>query len=149
MQVTFIVGLGVGTSERWPVYSPNGPSSSHVAGSSWITPSMTISAVAGTSRSTVSHFTSSAGSPRYAPITSHSQTPVGSGEPARNGMIGSQPITHATGIGSPRAAYLRKCWPQCWPPLMSRNGDVFFLPIFQRYMQKYIVRVYMARVLFP
>src|SRR5213593_2194411 len=74
-------------------------------------PSMTISADAGTSRSTVSQRTSSAGSPRYAPITSHSHTPTGIGEPARKGMIGSQPITHATGIGSPRAVYFRKCSP--------------------------------------
>ena len=41
-------------------------------------------------------------------MTSHSHTPVGIGEPARNGMIGSQPITHATGIGSPRSEYFWK-----------------------------------------
>ncbi len=46
------------------MYSPNGPSFSHVAGSSLMTPSITISAEAGTSRSTVSQRTSSAGSPR-------------------------------------------------------------------------------------
>src|ERR1700757_5148068 len=40
---------------------------------------MTISAVAGTSRSTVSHFTRSTGSPRIAPITSYSQMPGGTG----------------------------------------------------------------------
>src|SRR6266852_9488805 len=64
MQVTFMVGRGVGMSDTYPVYSPNGPSSSYVAGSSLMNPSRTISAVAGTSRSTVSHRTSSAGSPR-------------------------------------------------------------------------------------
>ena len=31
-------------------------------------------------------------------------------------------MTHATGMGSPRALHLRKCWPQCWPPLTRRNG---------------------------
>ena len=47
-------------------------------------------------------------------------------------MIGSQPITQATGMGSPRAAYFMKCWPQCWPPLMRRKGVVSFLPIMPR-----------------
>ena len=47
-------------------------------------------------------------------------------------MIGSQPITHATSIGAPRAVYFRKCWPQCWPPLTRRNGVVFFVPIMPR-----------------
>src|SRR5881397_3276615 len=36
-------------------------------------------------------------------------TPAGMGEPARNGMMGSHPMTQATGMGSPRALYLRKC----------------------------------------
>ncbi len=49
-------------------------------------------------------------------------------------MIGSQPMTQATGMGFSRAAHLTKCAPQCWPPLMSRNGAVFFLPIMPRYM---------------
>ena len=65
-------------------------------------------------------------------MTSHSQTPVGIGEPARNGMIGSQPMTHATGMACPRPAYFTKWAPQCWPPLMSRKGVVFFRPIIPR-----------------
>ena len=95
-------------------------------------PSRTISAAAGTSRSTVSQRTSSAGSPRYAPMTSHSHTPAGMGEPDRNGMMGSQPITQATGMGSLRAAHLTKWAPQCWPPLMSKKGAVSFWPIIPR-----------------
>ena len=47
-------------------------------------------------------------------------------------MIGSQPITQATGMGSPRAAYFMKCWPQCWPPLMRRKGVVSFWPTMPR-----------------
>ncbi len=47
-------------------------------------------------------------------------------------MMGSQPITHATGMGSPRSAYFWKWWPQCWPPLMSSIGVVSLRPIMPR-----------------
>ena len=56
-------------------------------------------------------------------------------------MIGSQPITQATGIGWPRAAHLTKCAPQCWPPLISRNGVVSFCPIMPRYRPTFITPV--------
>src|SRR5437762_3115627 len=57
---------------------------------------------------------------------------AGSPIPARNGMMGSQPMTQATGMGWPRSEYLTKCWPQCWPPLISNIGVVSLLPIIPR-----------------
>jgi hypothetical protein len=50
--------------------------------------------------------TRSTGSPRIAPITSYSQMPLGTGEPAQKPIEGSQPIATAIGISlAPRARH--------------------------------------------
>ena len=56
-------------------------------------------------------------------------------------MMGSQPITQATGMGCLRAAHFTKCAPQCWPPFISKNGAVFFWPIIPRYMPTFMTLV--------
>lgn len=82
-------------------------------------PSTTISALAGTSRSLVSHFTSSTGRPRMAPIISYSHTPLGKGLPAQKGNTSCQPCTTATGIGRIASRCCEKCPPQCWVGISS------------------------------
>src|SRR5579862_7503944 len=61
-------------------------------------PSMTISACAGTSRSTLTHCTRSTGSPRRKPASISSSTCFGSGALAEYAVIGSRPSATATGI---------------------------------------------------
>ena len=61
--------------EKYPVNSPNGPSGSRTRGR--ISPSITISAAAGTARSIVAHGATSSGSPNSPPTTSNFPTSAG------------------------------------------------------------------------
>ena len=77
---------------------------------------MTISAVAGTGRSTVSPRTTWIGAPLIAPATSYSDTRRGTPVLAQKGIAGSSPMATAIGIRWPASRYLRNCWPMCWRP---------------------------------
>ena len=85
----------------WPCDSPNGASgSSH---SVLMKPSITISASAGTSRSTVFARTTLTGAPTRPPATWNSTTVSGSFCTDVNVMQGGAPSTTAAGSRSPRA----------------------------------------------
>nr|WP_037602012.1 hypothetical protein [Streptacidiphilus rugosus] len=78
---------------------------------------MIISALAGTSRSTVSAGTSSRPSPNSAPRKWLSSAPSGSGVPPTEGSPGSTPTptptASAIGIGSPRSVHFERITPRC------------------------------------
>ena len=70
---------------------------------------MTISDVAGTSRSMVLALAIAIGAPASAPATPSSSMSIASFCGPVNITTGAQPITIAIGIGSPRSRYLSQC----------------------------------------
>ena len=91
----------------WPWLSPNGPSGSSSSGS--IRPSITSSASAGTSRSTLTHFAIRTGAPASPPATAISSKSIGSFIGPVNITVGAAPITKAHGIGVFALLCLRQC----------------------------------------
>ena len=88
------------SSATWPWLSPNGPSGS--SSSLSIRPSITISASAGTCRSTVAALAMRMGAPANPPATAISSRSIGSFCGPVNSTTGAQPMTMAQGIGSLR-----------------------------------------------
>ena len=95
------------SSATWPWLSPNGPSGSSRSGS--IIPSITISASAGTLRSTVTALAIRIGAPASPPATAISSRSTASFIPPVNMATGVQPMTIAQGIGSRRLLYFCQC----------------------------------------
>ena len=99
---------------------------------------MTISAVAGTSRSIVSALTTSTGSPLSAPAKANSSVPYGAIHWVASGITGSVPMAMAMGRPFPNDSasinWRTRCCamiPSRLRPLSCRRYiDVFFPPVF-------------------
>src|SRR5258706_13954722 len=85
-----------------------------------ILPSMTISAVAGTSRSTVRHLISGIASPARPPARRYSSKAYGSLAGAAEAIAGITPVAVAASGGIPFAWHFFQCmalgWPRNSPP---------------------------------
>ena len=101
------------TSLYVPGYSPKGPSSSRRPGR--VRPSITISAVAGTSTSMVLHLTIFTASPRRPPAMPISSVPSAGRHCDAMAMMGSPPMTVAISVPFPLSSLRSIMVPKCRP----------------------------------